>query len=214
MGDNSLVEVTGKGRIELANGSFKNMFHVPKIFVNLLSVYQMKNPGIRKKVIFTPNAVDIYDMKTNYRVSTSEVNHQFRLYTFSKFIEPDSALLLTHADESIRIWLERFRNLNFRYRKQISKKLLVHDLPDIHLSKGMCEGCVLGKHTQGKFDKAKTWSASSPLDMIHSDLIVTSWDIFFIHQSTNQGTCSFLLMISHASHGFSFSGKNQRSFNT
>jgi hypothetical protein len=39
MGDNSSVEVTGKGRIELTNGSFENMLHVPTISVNLLSVY-------------------------------------------------------------------------------------------------------------------------------------------------------------------------------
>jgi hypothetical protein len=48
----------------------------------------------RKKVVFTPNAVDIYDMQTNSRVATGEVNHQFRLYTFSEFIEPDSAYCL------------------------------------------------------------------------------------------------------------------------
>jgi hypothetical protein len=67
-------------------------------------MYQMKKSGTRKRVIFTPDAVDIYDMQTNSRVATSEVNHQSRLYTFSEFIEPDSALLLTHADESSRIW--------------------------------------------------------------------------------------------------------------
>jgi hypothetical protein len=42
-------------------------------------------------------------MQTNSRVVTNEVNHQSRLYTFSEFIEPDFALLLTHADESSRI---------------------------------------------------------------------------------------------------------------
>jgi hypothetical protein len=42
-------------------------------------------------------------MQTNSSVSTSEVNHQSRLYTFSKFIEPDSTLLLTHVDERSRI---------------------------------------------------------------------------------------------------------------
>jgi hypothetical protein len=52
-------------------------------------MYQMKNSGTGKKFIFTPDAVDIYDMQTNSRVSTSEVNHQSRLYTFSEFIEPD-----------------------------------------------------------------------------------------------------------------------------
>jgi hypothetical protein len=39
MGDNSFVEVTDKGRIELTNGSFENVLHVPKLSVNLLSVY-------------------------------------------------------------------------------------------------------------------------------------------------------------------------------
>jgi hypothetical protein len=39
MGDNSSVEVIDKGRIELTNGSFENVLRVPKIFVNLLSVY-------------------------------------------------------------------------------------------------------------------------------------------------------------------------------
>jgi hypothetical protein len=104
MGDNSSVKVTSKGRIELTNESFKNVLHVPKISINLLSVYQMTNFGTGKKFIFTKKSMDIYDMQTNSRVSISEVNDQSRLYTFSEFIEPDSGLLLTHADESSRIW--------------------------------------------------------------------------------------------------------------
>jgi hypothetical protein len=156
MGDNSSVEVTSKGRIELTNGNFENVLHVPKLSVNLLSVYQMMNSDTRKKVIFTPNFVDIYDMQTNSRVATGEVNHQSRLYTFFEFIEPDFALLLTHVDESSRIWHERFGHLNFRYMQQLSKKILVDGLPEIHFSKGVCEGCVLEKHPQEKIDKGKS----------------------------------------------------------
>ena len=125
MGDKSYVKVTGKGRIELTKGSFENVFHVPKISVNLLSVYHMTNSGTGKKVVFTPNSMNIYDMQTNSRVATGEVNHQSRLYTFSEFIEPDSALLLTHADESSRIWHERFGHLNFRYMQYLRKNKLV-----------------------------------------------------------------------------------------
>jgi hypothetical protein len=135
MGDNSPVEVTGKGRIELTNISFKNVLHVPKLFVNLLFVNWMTNSSTKKRVIFTPDAMDIYDMQTNSRVATGEVNHQSRLYTFSKFIEPDSALLLTHANESSRIWHKRFKHLNFRYMQQLSKQGMVDCLPDIHFSK-------------------------------------------------------------------------------
>jgi hypothetical protein len=82
MGDNSSVEVTDKGRIELTNRSFENVLHIPKLSVNLLSMYQMTNFDTGKKVIFTLNSVDIYDMQTNSRVDTGETNHQSRLYTF------------------------------------------------------------------------------------------------------------------------------------
>jgi hypothetical protein len=114
MGDDSPVEVTEKGRVELTNRSFENVLHVPKISVNIISVYQMTNSGTGKKV-FTLDEVDIYDMQTNSKVATGELNHQSRLYKFFEFNEPDSALMLTHADESSRIWHERFRHLNFRY---------------------------------------------------------------------------------------------------
>jgi hypothetical protein len=171
MGDNSPVEVIGKGRIELTNRSFENVLHVPKLSVNILSLYQMKNSSIRNKVIFTLDAVDIYDMQTNSRVAIDEVNHQSSLYTFSEFIEPNFALMFTHANESSRIWHERFMHLNFKYMQQLRKQGLVDGLPDIHFSKGIGEGCVLGKHPQEKFDKGKTQRASSPFDLIHSDLM-------------------------------------------
>jgi hypothetical protein len=171
MGDNSFVEVTGKGRIELTNGSFENVLHAPKIFVNLLSMYQMTNCETKNKVIFTPNSVEIYDMQTNSRVATGVVNHQSRLYTFFEFVEPDSTLLVTHVDESSRIWHKRSGNLNFRYMQQFSKHRLVDGVPDIHFSKGVCEGCVLGKHPKDKFDKGKSQRAYAPLYLICSDLM-------------------------------------------
>jgi hypothetical protein len=75
MGDNSSIEFTEKGRIELTNGSFENVFHIPKLIVNLISMYQMMNYSTGNKFIFTPNFVDIYDMQTNSMVATSELNH-------------------------------------------------------------------------------------------------------------------------------------------
>jgi hypothetical protein len=95
-------------------------------------------------------------MQTNSMVSTGEVNHQSRLYTFSEFIELDSALLLTHADEGSRIWHELFGHFNFKYMQQLRKQRLVDGLQDIHFSKGVCEGHVLGKHPQEKFDKGNS----------------------------------------------------------
>jgi hypothetical protein len=79
--------------------------------------------------------------------------------------------MLSHTDESSRIWHKRFGLLNFRCMQQLSKKILFDGLPDIHFSKGVCEGCVLRKHPQDKFDKGKSQRDSTPLDLIHSDLM-------------------------------------------
>jgi hypothetical protein len=170
-GGNSPLEVTGKGRIEITDGSFENVMHVPKLSVNLLFMYQMTNSSSGNQFIFKPNEVEIYDMQTNSRVSTGEVNYQSRLYTFSKFIEPDFSLLLTHVDATSRICQERFGHLNFRYMQQIRNKILVDGLPEIHFSKVVCEGCILGKHPQEKFNKGKSEKYFVPLDIIHSDLM-------------------------------------------
>jgi hypothetical protein len=156
MGEKSFVKVTGKGRIELTNESFENVMHVPKMSINLIFMYQMMNSRTGNKFIFTPNSMDIYDIQTNSKVATGEVNNQSRLYSFSEFIEPDSALLPTHVDKSSMIWHERVGNFNFRYMQHIINKRLVYSLLDIHFSKGVCEGCVLEKHAQEKVDKGKS----------------------------------------------------------
>ena len=39
MGDNSPIEVTDKGMIELTNGSFENVWHVTKLSFNILFMY-------------------------------------------------------------------------------------------------------------------------------------------------------------------------------
>ena len=78
---------------------------------------------------------------------------------------------LTHANEESRIWHERFGHLNFRYMQQLSKQRMVKGLPTIEFSNGVCNECALGKHPQDKFEKRHAWRASSPLELVHSDLM-------------------------------------------
>ena len=116
MGDNSLVAATRQGRVQFKDGSFVNVLHIPRLYVNLLSVYQMTHTCSGRKVEFTPDSVSIYDMQTNLKIASGKVNDQSHLYTFSNCVpQLDSILLLTHANEESRIWHERFGHLNFRY---------------------------------------------------------------------------------------------------
>jgi len=47
---------------------------------------------------------------------------------------------------------------------------MVHGLPTISSTKGVCEGCVLGKHHSGNFDKDKSWCAQEKLQRVHNDI--------------------------------------------
>jgi hypothetical protein len=66
---------------------------------------------------------------------------------------------------------QKVGHLNFICMQLIRKKILVDGLLDIHFSKGVCEGCVIGKHPQEKFNKGKSQRAFVPLYMIYSDLM-------------------------------------------
>jgi hypothetical protein len=65
----------------------------------------------------------------------------------------------------------KVREFKFHIYATTIKQGMVDGLPDIHFPKRICEGCVLGKHPQEKFNKGKTQKASFPLDLIHSDLM-------------------------------------------
>ena len=57
LGDDSLTNSLGKGRIDLDHGKCSNVLYVPGLASNLLSVYQMTQIGSLKKVIFSPDDV-------------------------------------------------------------------------------------------------------------------------------------------------------------
>jgi hypothetical protein len=169
MGDDTPITVAGEGRVELPNGSFENVLHVPKLSINIISVYQITQ--ISKRVEFTSDSVTVLDMHDSSIIVVGEVDHKSWLYKFTKFIDYDSSFLLTHANDSSRVWHERFGHLNFRYMQQISKQGMVKGLADIQFFEGVCEGCILGKHPEEKFEKGKERRASSSLELVHNDLM-------------------------------------------
>eukprot|EP00253_Pinus_taeda_P015819 PITA_15819 len=108
MRDNSAVAASGQGRVQFEDGSFENVLHIPRLSVNLPSVYEMTHTGSGRKVEFTPDSMRIYDMQTNLKIASG-------------------------------------------------KMVFVMD--------------VLLEHPQEKFEKWHAWRASSPLELVHSDLM-------------------------------------------
>jgi hypothetical protein len=138
MGDDTPVEVAGGGRVELPNGNFENVLHVPNISINILSAYQITQ--IDKKVEFTSDSVFLLETHDNSIIAIGEVDHTSRLYKFTKFVDHDSSLLLTHDEDGSRVWHAIFGHLNFRYMQRISKQGMVKGFPYIHFFEGVFEG--------------------------------------------------------------------------
>ena len=58
---------------------------------------------------------------------------------------------------------------------------MVIRLPKIKFSKGVCQGCILEKHLEHKFEKVSHERTSAPLEFIHSDVAGT-----FPHMSMSE----------------------------
>jgi hypothetical protein len=67
--------------------------------MNMLLVYQITQKG--KKVEFTLDLVSVIDMHENSINAIGEVDHNSRLYKFSKFSDNDSSILLTHTESTL-----------------------------------------------------------------------------------------------------------------
>ena len=70
MGDDTQIQVEGKGSIKLKHGIFKDVLYVPSLTANLLSVYQMTHTSPPKQVLFGPNSMEVSDISTGNNSQT------------------------------------------------------------------------------------------------------------------------------------------------
>ena len=104
MGDDSLTDSLGKGRIHLDHGKFSNVLYIPSLASNLLSVYQMTHIGSPKKVIFSPNDVEVIEISNGKVIAKGVVDHTSKVYMFSHFLPySNPSALLIHANEASKI---------------------------------------------------------------------------------------------------------------
>ena len=94
LGDDSLTDSLGKGRIDLDHGKFNNVLYVPCLASNLLSVYQMAHIGSPKKVIFSPDDVEITEISNGKVIEKGVVDPTSKVYKFPIFYPTQTPMLL------------------------------------------------------------------------------------------------------------------------
>ena len=86
LGENSRTDSLGKGRIDLDHGMFNNVLQVLVLASSILSMYQMTHIGSPKKVIFSPDDVEITKTSNAKFIAKGVVDHTSNVYMFSHFL--------------------------------------------------------------------------------------------------------------------------------
>lgn len=144
-GDNSNVEIQGRGRVFVHRQDgkriyFGNVLFVPKLCANILSLGRLDEVGCRK--VMYGGCLTIFDRDG---VLLAEVRRtEGRLYLLK--LNVIEQCLFTKKDEiSSQLWHSRFDHLNFHSLKEMSSRKLVEGLPLIRLPDHIYQSCLAGK---------------------------------------------------------------------
>ncbi|CAL2227983.1 unnamed protein product [Prunus armeniaca] len=78
--------------------------------------------------------------------------------------------LKASISQSTLIWRRRTGHLNFQSLKLLQNEDMVLGLPEIKNTSEVGEGCTFGKHCRKSFPKEATSRATTPLELVHTDV--------------------------------------------
>jgi len=145
--------------------SVKNVYYVPDLRINLLSVSQIVKKG--NTVVFDSKGARVFDADNNILASATLENDLFKLDLCSQ-----SAILAKSDDPTQEIlWHRRMAHVNLPHLTKL-KNGLVHG---INFSNKIpkdfvCETCVVSKSHRAPFPPSESKSTRI-LELIHSDLL-------------------------------------------
>ena len=149
--------------------TFLNVYYVPGMETNLLSVSQIMRNSPQLDVVFSVHKCSIIDRETNLTVAVGLEDHGlYRLLDTGDFPE---VALAARASPISTLWHQRYGHLNMQYLSQLSREGLVSGLPDIQTQQlGVCGACQAGKQHRSSFTNGESWRASKVLQLIHVDI--------------------------------------------
>lgn len=142
-----------------------NVYHVPGIKKNLLSVSQITSTG--NYVLFGPEDVKVYqDVKISGKpkMERRKVESVYVLSAESAYVD------ITRKNETADLWHARLGHVGYHKLKVIMEKSMLKGLPQLEVKTDIvCAGCQYGKAHQQPYKESK-FRAKKPLELIHSDV--------------------------------------------
>eukprot|EP00253_Pinus_taeda_P027235 PITA_27235 len=155
--------IDGRGTVQIQFGGrtliFLNVYYVPGMEINLLSVSQIMRNSPQLDVVFSVHKCSIIDRETNLTVVVGLEDHGlYRLLETGNF---PAVALAARASPISTLWHQRYGHLNMQYLSQLSQEGLVSGFPDIQTQQlGVCGACQAGKQHQSSFANGESWRTS------------------------------------------------------
>ncbi|KAM0065667.1 putative RNA-directed DNA polymerase [Helianthus debilis subsp. tardiflorus] len=167
--DNSRHNIAHIGEVQIEDNesrfSLENVYHVPGMKKNLLSVPQITEAG--RYVLFGPNDVQVFDEfeKKSKPVLCGKKNESvYVLSAGTAYVDK------TKSNQGFDIWHQRLGHVGYDRLELIVKRNLVAGIPDVEVKKNMvCAGCQYGKAHQLPYESSN-YHATKPLELVHSDV--------------------------------------------
>ncbi|KAI5353004.1 hypothetical protein L3X38_005896 [Prunus dulcis] len=120
-------------------------------------------------LIFGDNKAEVYDDSSLSNLVARV--HMKGNRSFPLKLQTDLHVALTASiSQSTLLWHRRMGHLNFQSLKLLQNEDMVLGLPKIKNANAVCEGCTFGKHCRKAFPKEATSRATTPLELVHTDV--------------------------------------------
>uniref|UniRef100_A0A2N9J4W0 Reverse transcriptase Ty1/copia-type domain-containing protein n=1 Tax=Fagus sylvatica TaxID=28930 RepID=A0A2N9J4W0_FAGSY len=164
--DGSAMTVSHVGSISTPNLSISDVFCVPKLHLNLLSVGQLTELGLN--LFFSSRGCLVQDSRTGQIVgSARKVGRLFEL-TSLHFPSSSVSAPVIAASASIELWHSRLGHVSLPRIQTLVSRGLLGSVSSSPSSPFDCMPCQLGKQPALPFNNSES-IASATFDLIHSD---------------------------------------------
>ncbi|CAL1391441.1 unnamed protein product [Linum trigynum] len=174
LGNDYKLNVAGKGTVKLLVNQVslivQDVFYVPGLQTNLLSVGQLQEKGLA--FLIKEGLCKIFHESKGLLLQTQmKTNRMFVLHAQKgREEEMQCHQVINTPESSLQLWHRRFGHVSPAGLVQLYRKGRVADLPELKGKLGICHACQIGKQHRKPFPKKSHWRASQKLQLIHADL--------------------------------------------
>lgn len=177
LGNNHKLEVCGKGAVKIILKGISyvitDVYHVPEVRNNLLSVGQLQEKGL--DVLFKGGYQKVccifHPTRGKITESVMSANRMYVMFTETCVkMEEEEKCLQVDSPSKAEMWHQRYVHQSYKNLHTLHIKEMVTGLPQVEDMKKTCEACMKGKQHRVPFPKKISWRETEKLQLIHSNL--------------------------------------------